>query len=74
MANVDLRNCKEGDKLLSRHGLVLTYLRPTEEGHYYDHWVQYPDGSLGTRIHDGHVFRKNRLPEYDHDIVQILGQ
>lgn len=73
---VDLRNCKKGDKLLSKHGIILEYVGPLPEGHYYDHEVKYPDdstfkGSMGTRTHDGHVFRKNRQPE-DHDIVEIL--
>jgi hypothetical protein len=68
---IDLRNCKPGDKLLSKHGLILEYLGPLDESDYYDHEVKYPDGSLGTRIHDGHTYRKNRLPE-DEDIVEIL--
>ena len=71
---VDLRNCKPGDKLKSKHGLILTYIRPLPEEYYYDHVVEYPNGSKGTRIHDGHVYRNpdKRLPE-DHDIVEILG-
>ena len=69
---IDLRTCKPGDKLRSSHGSILTYVGPTEEGHEYDHYVQYRDGSLGTRTHDGHVFREKRMPEYDQDIVKIL--
>lgn len=73
---IDLRNCKPGDKLLSSHGLILTYVRPLEN-HYMDHEVQYPNtspyfGSIGTRTHDGYVMRKNRL-DTDHNIVKILG-
>lgn len=68
---IDLRNCKPNAKLLTSHGTVITYLGSTPEGHYYDHFVRYPDGSLGTRTHDGHVFRKNLLPD-DDDIVAIL--
>jgi hypothetical protein len=70
---IDLRVCKPGDRLLSKHGWVLTYVGPLPEDNYYDHEVRYHDGSKGTRIHDGHVYRKesSRLPE-DHDIVAIL--
>jgi hypothetical protein len=70
---IDLRNCRAGQKLISKHGVILTYVGPTKEGNYYDHIVKYPDGSLGSRIHDGHVYRNEdkRLPE-DHDIVEIL--
>jgi hypothetical protein len=38
-----------------------------------DHEVRYPNGSRGTRTHDGFAFRKRRLPE-DHDIVDVLPQ
>ncbi len=68
---VDLRECKAGDKLLSRHGLVLEYVRVLPEGDYMDHEVKYPNGSFGSRTHDGFVFRKKRM-EIDHDIVEIL--
>ena len=73
MSNIDLRNCKPGQKLRSSQGWILTYVKPLEGGNYYDHEVQYHDGSYGTRIHDGHVYRNpdKRLPE-DHDIVEIL--
>jgi len=71
--DIDLRTCKAGDTLISKRGWKLTYVGPTEPGNYYDHLVKYPDGSLGTRIHDGHVFRNldKRLPE-DHDIMEII--
>jgi hypothetical protein len=36
-----------------------------------DHEVKYPDGSRGTRTHDGFTFRNDRRPE-DEDIVEIL--
>jgi len=79
MSAVDLRTCKPGDKLRSKHGLILTYVRPTEPGNYYDHVVQYPDerpfgpNSTGTRIHDGHVYRNpSKRLECDHDIVEII--
>lgn len=73
--SVDLRTCKKGDILISKHGLRLTYLYPEPEGSYYDHRVAYP-GDMGnnqqsTRTHDGFVFRKARREE-DHDIVEII--
>jgi len=74
--SIDLRNCKPGDELISKHGLVLTYVRALPEYSYMDHEVKYPDGppymgGLGSRTHDGFVYRKNRL-EIDHDIVEII--
>lgn len=73
MAGVDLRKCVPGQKLKTKHGLIVTYVGPLEPQNYYDHKIKYPDGSFGTRIHDGHVFRNpnSRLPE-DQDIVEIL--
>ncbi len=68
---VDLRECKAGDKLLSKHGWILEYVKPLPEGNYMDHEVKYPDGSNGSRTHDGFVYRKKRL-ETDHDIIQII--
>lgn len=68
---IDLRNCKPGDKLLSIHGTILEYVGPNPYGKYFPHLVKYPDGSSGTRTHDGHVFNKKHLPE-DEDIVEIL--
>lgn len=77
---VDLRNCQEGDILMSVLGGTLRYLRPTTETEYLDHKVQYlhvPNSELdklgdGSRTHDGFVFAKNRIPETDHDIVMII--
>jgi hypothetical protein len=69
---VDLRTCKKGDKLLTSLGDTLTYVKATpEEEEYYDHVVEYPSGSRGTRTHDGYVYRNVRMPEFDHDIVEI---
>ena len=70
---VDLRTCKAGDKLVSCNGMILTYVSPTPEGHYYDHFVRYPNGSEGTRIHDGHVMRNgNKRFIRPDDIVEII--
>ncbi len=68
--SIDLRTCKPGQKLRSKHGLILTYSKYSLDD-YYPHEVIYPNGSRGTRINDGHVFYKNRMKE-DHDIVEIL--
>jgi hypothetical protein len=68
---IDLRDCKAGDKLISKHGLVLEYIRPLSEDNYMDHEVKYPDGSWGSRTHEGYVMRKKRL-DSDHDIVEII--
>lgn len=69
---VDLRTCKPGDKLISKHGLELIYVGPLP-GIYMDHEVKYPDGTFGTRTHDGFVFRKQRS-DLTHDIVKIIPQ
>lgn len=76
--SIDLRNCKPGDQLISKHGLMLTYVRALPEEDYFDHEVKYPNispyyGSTGTRTNEGFVFRKNRL-EDDHDIVEIISK
>jgi hypothetical protein len=76
---IDLNTCKRGDILISSHGLRLEYVSKTPWMHYtyLDHVVKYPsdefgDKSYGTRTNDGFVFAKNRIPESDHDIVEII--
>lgn len=82
MGKIDLRICKKGDILISSQGAKLEYISPTPYEHltYLDHVVRYikdKDGkgmgknNYGTRTHDGFVFAKNRIPETDHDIVEI---
>lgn len=74
---VDLRTCKKGDILISALGAKLKYLKPTKnDNDNYDHLVEYldSDSGNGTRTHDGYVFRKNRIPKTDHDIVEIIHQ
>lgn len=70
---VDLRTCKKGDILISKHGTRLKYIRPLPEDNYYDHEVEYPEPNCGngTRTHNGQVFRKNR-EDTDEDIVEII--
>lgn len=81
---IDLRTCKKGDLLISSHGFILEYIGPTpwENYDYLDHVVRYVldkdrkpfdnQESYGTRTHDGFVFKNNRQPETDHDIVRII--
>lgn len=74
---VDLRECEPGDILISALGAKLRYVKALPEDNYYDHEVEYVDpyrGGHGSRTHDGYVFRKNRIPETDHDIVEIIKQ
>ena len=69
---IDLRNCKKGDKLISKHGLTLTYVehQPKE---YFPHLVEYTDGVPGSRTDEGWV-GKNFRYETDHDIVEVIPQ
>ena len=71
---VDLRTCNKGDILISALGAQLEYVRPTRDDEYLDHVVKYleKDVGEGTRTHDGFVFAKNRMPNFDHDIVKII--
>lgn len=72
-SKIDLRVCKPGQKLKSKHGWILIYRKRNEEGSYYEHTVEYPDGTMGTRTNDGYVYKHRRLPE-DHDVVEILDE
>jgi len=67
---INLNNAKSGQKLLSKHGMVLTYLGKNNDL-IYPHLVEYPDGGTGSRTDDGFVYKNARLPG-DHDIVEIL--
>ena len=76
---IDLNTCKKGDILISSLGLKLEYIGKTPWKHYsyLDHVVKYPsdefgDENYGTRTNGGFVFAKNRKPETDHDIVEII--
>jgi hypothetical protein len=71
---VDLSKCKPGDILISAHGDILKYISPAEETNYYDHKVEYidPQKGNGSRTNDGYVFRQNRIPETDHDIILVI--
>jgi hypothetical protein len=80
---IDLNTCKQGDILISSHGAKLEYVAPTPYKYftYLDHVVKYVedkdgnsfgDDCYGTRTNDGFVFAKKRIPETDHDIVEII--
>ena len=70
---VDLRTCKLGDKLLTKHGTILEYFWPNDSPHptEYPHLIKYPNGAFGTRTDNGQIFLQIRRPE-DEDIVEIL--
>lgn len=74
---------QKGDILISSQGAKLEYICPTPWNHltYLEHVVRYiedKDGKsfgeecYGTRTHNGVVFVNNRIPETDHDIVEII--
>lgn len=71
--SVDLRQCKPGDKLLTKHGTIMEYVGPNDPWFHtqYPHLVKYPNGELGSRTDDGFVFLFDQRPE-DQDIVEIL--
>jgi len=77
---IDLRNCETGDLLFSSLGARLVYIRPTNDDEYLDHLVKYINipnvkcgyNCFGTRTHDGFTFAKNRKPETDHDIIEVI--
>jgi len=80
---IDLRTCKKGDILISSQGSKLMYISPTpyENYTYLDHVVKYvedkngkpyPEECYGTRTHDGFVYANKRVPETDHDIIEIV--
>ena len=70
---VDLRNCKKGDILISKHGTRLTYVGLSPSWYGFEHEVEYlePPKGRGTRTHNGQVFRNCR-EEVDEDIVEII--
>ena len=80
MSKVNLKNCKKGDILISKHGAILEYLEELPEEDYFDVKVKYLfiDGEInkgklgeGTRTFEGETFRKKKL-ETDHDIVAVI--
>lgn len=80
MEKVNLRNCKKGDILISKHGAILEYVEQLPEDNYFDVRVKYlfingetNNGKLGegTRTFEGETFRKKKL-ETDHDIVAVI--
>ena len=67
---VDMSQCKPGQKLRSKHGIILEFVE-YDSKQKYPYFVKYPNGGHGSRTVEGWVFRNNPLPE-DHDIVEIL--
>jgi hypothetical protein len=67
---VDMSICKPGQKLRSKHGMILEFVEydPTRP---YPYIVKYPNKSIGTRTVEGWAFVKSWQLE-DHDIVEIL--
>lgn len=71
---INLRKCKPGDKLRSKHGIILTYSSfvPNEK---YPHIVIYPNGGNGSRTDEGFCYHNiSARLDTDHDIVEILSQ
>jgi hypothetical protein len=83
---IDLRYCKKGDKLRIRMtgetkaawerggekaSDIVTYFGTTPENNYYDHIIEYYNGSGGTRNHDGSTFRLNKRAD-DPDVIEII--
>jgi hypothetical protein len=74
---LDLSTCVVGQKLKTKHGTILTYIGPINKDSFlaknYDHFIEYPNGSTGTRTNDGFTYRNpaSRL-EADEDIVEII--
>ena len=73
---VNLNECENGDLLISALGAELIYIRPTTKDEYLDHVVEHLDRDLGTnlstRTNDGYLFQYARVPESDHDIIEII--
>ena len=68
---IDLSKCVAGQRLISTHGEIMTYVSSLGVEYGYEHRIMYSNGSLGTRTNDGFVYKKNRLPG-DHDVAKIL--
>lgn len=64
----DMNRCEPGDKLISCHGVVLTYVGIDERLVPFRHKVKYPDGAGVSRADDGSVFLEKKLPT-DQDII-----
>jgi len=74
VATVDLNKCKGGERLVSRHGWICTYIGKRTNSicaDAYPHAVLYPNGQEGTRCDDGFVFKSKRMID-DIDIVEVL--
>lgn len=70
LAPINLNDCKPGDTLVSKHGKKFVYLN-RNGSLSFPHIIMSENGGLCSRIDDGHVFGKRRLPE-DDDIVLVI--
>lgn len=68
---INLNQCVPGQKLKSKHGMILTYVGRNNNWVDYPHDIKYPNGAPGTRTDEGYVAKINPLPE-DEDIIEIL--
>lgn len=69
---IDLRNCKPGDILISKHGKKFIYVSYDETSSYPHNITDFKTRKERcSRTDSGHVFHQNRQ-EGDHDIVQII--
>jgi len=66
----NMKQCKPGDKLFTKHGLIVTYVvyNPLE---HFPHQIEYPNGAYGSRTDEGYVYNNNRL-EDDEDIIGFV--
>ena len=70
--SVDLRQCKPGDKLLTKNGTIIEYVVRLQYGNpSYPHLLQYQCGTYGKRTDDGKVFASSESVA-EGDIVEIL--
>lgn len=72
MNDLDLSKCSPNDQLFTRHGICLRYVGPTKDKTRGDHFVKYPDRSIGQRWNDGTVFKGRRVAAFDEDIMYII--
>lgn len=64
----NMNQCKPGDRLISCHGMILTYEGINERSTPFRHVVKYPNGGHGTRADNGETYLHNKMA-IDHDII-----
>jgi hypothetical protein len=68
--NFDMNQCKAGDKLASRIGMELTYIRKMDDLEF-PHVVMYPNGAYGRRTDTGRISIGTTV-EAEQDIIGFL--